>query len=53
MLLEREELFARLEELGSEGGRLVFVGGEAGSARRRSSVRSRPVDRPSAALART
>ena len=30
MLLEREELLGRLQELGVEGGRLVFVGGEAG-----------------------
>ncbi|MGZ8782948.1 MAG: ATP-binding protein [Gaiellaceae bacterium] len=30
MLLEREELLARLGQLAAEGGRLVFVGGEAG-----------------------
>ena len=29
-LLERDELLARLEEARAEGGRLVFVGGEAG-----------------------
>ena len=29
-LLERQPLLARLEELRGEGGRLVFVGGEAG-----------------------
>ena len=30
-LLERDDLLARLEELRSEGGRLVFLGGEAGA----------------------
>jgi predicted ATP-dependent serine protease len=29
-LLERDDLLARLDELRGEGGRLVFVGGEAG-----------------------
>ena len=29
-LLEREQLLAELEALRSDGGRLVFVGGEAG-----------------------
>ena len=31
-LLEREELLAQLEAARVEGGRLVFVGGEAGAA---------------------